>query len=180
MEQWDSGIVACELLLGQDEHEDHPISMPQYEIQKEMEDPVAFTGNTNPDIMYVHEAMRAPNQDHFLKAMDKELDTPHLPGALGSDPKGEDTNRDQAIGHGLGHVPEAANQHKGSLQMESQAQHQWWTVGSWGELLGDLLQWYHGQHSGSSLSYLYCKNGKLDKLTLYWPILRHWLKFWCT
>ena len=28
----------------------------------------------NPDIMYLHEAMRVPDQDQFLKAMDKELD----------------------------------------------------------------------------------------------------------
>ena len=59
---------------GSGECEDHPVSLRQYEIQKEMEDPVAFVTSTNPDIVYLHEVMRTPNCDQFLKAMDKELD----------------------------------------------------------------------------------------------------------
>ena len=73
MEQQDSGIITWEL-LGQDKHEDHPISSCQYEIQKEMEDPVSFVASTNPDIMYVHKVMKAPNCNQFWKEMDKELD----------------------------------------------------------------------------------------------------------
>ena len=66
--------MAWELLLGQDECEDHPTASWQYEIQKDMEDLVAFAASMNPDIMYLHDAMKAPDHDHFHKSMDKELD----------------------------------------------------------------------------------------------------------
>ena len=44
------GQLYCSMrvTIGTDEHEDHPISTCQYEIQKEMEDPVAFTASTHP------------------------------------------------------------------------------------------------------------------------------------
>ena len=45
----------------------------QYEIQKGMQEPVAYAASANQDIMYLHEAMKAPDHDHFKKAMDKEL-----------------------------------------------------------------------------------------------------------
>ena len=43
----------------------------QYEIQKGKQEPVAYAVSTNPDIMYLHEAMKAPDRDQFKKAMDK-------------------------------------------------------------------------------------------------------------
>ena len=45
----------------------------QYEIQKGMQELVAYAASINPDIMYLHEAMKAPDCDQFKKAMDKEL-----------------------------------------------------------------------------------------------------------
>ena len=76
--------------------------------------------------------MRVADQDHFLTAMDKELKN-HI-----SHEHWAVIAMEEAVGHGLGNVPEAMNQHKGSLQMESQAKHPWWTTGSCGEQLGDL------------------------------------------
>ena len=74
MKQQDSDIIAWEILLSQDKCEDHPIASCQYEIQREMEDLGSFAASTNPYIMYLHEAMKAPDCNQFHKAMDKELD----------------------------------------------------------------------------------------------------------
>ena len=66
-------IVAWEVLISQDEMEDLPTAQRQYEIQKGMQEPVVYAASTNPDILYLHEAMKAPDHDQFKKAMDKEL-----------------------------------------------------------------------------------------------------------
>ena len=39
-----------------------------------MQEPVVCAVSVNPDIMYLHEAMKAPNRDQFKRAMDKELE----------------------------------------------------------------------------------------------------------
>lgn len=44
-----------------------------YEIQTAMADPIAFAASSNPDIMYLHEALKAPDRDEFLKAMQQEV-----------------------------------------------------------------------------------------------------------
>jgi hypothetical protein len=46
-----------------------------YAIQDKMDDPIAFTASNNPDIMYLNEAMAAPDKDEFRKAMLKEVDS---------------------------------------------------------------------------------------------------------
>ena len=38
-----------------------------------MQEPMAYTASANPDIMYLHEAMKAPDQDQFKRALGKEL-----------------------------------------------------------------------------------------------------------
>ena len=38
-----------------------------------MQESVAYVESANPDIMYLHEAMKAPDRDQFKKTMDKEL-----------------------------------------------------------------------------------------------------------
>jgi hypothetical protein len=43
-----------------------------YEIQSAMEDPIAFAASSNPDTMYLHQALRAPDKAEFIKAMRKE------------------------------------------------------------------------------------------------------------
>ena len=49
------------------------MAQSQYEIQKHMQEPMAYAASTNPDIMYLHEAMKAPDQDQFKRTMDKGL-----------------------------------------------------------------------------------------------------------
>jgi Reverse transcriptase (RNA-dependent DNA polymerase) len=44
-----------------------------YAIQADMEDPIAFAASNNPDIMYLNEAMAAPDKDQFRKAMSLEV-----------------------------------------------------------------------------------------------------------
>ena len=53
--------------------EDLLMTQRQYEIQKGKQELVAYMASTNPDIMYLHEVMKAPDHDQFKKAMDKEL-----------------------------------------------------------------------------------------------------------
>ena len=73
LEQREQGIVAWEVLVSQDETEDIPTAQRQYEIQKHMQEPMAYMASANPDIMYLHEAMKAPDRDQFKRAMDEEL-----------------------------------------------------------------------------------------------------------
>jgi hypothetical protein len=44
-----------------------------YDIQDELEDPIAFVASSNPDIMYIDEAMRAPDREQFKAAMADEV-----------------------------------------------------------------------------------------------------------
>ena len=73
LEQRGQGIIAWEVLISQDDMEDFPTAQRQYEIQKGMQEPVVYAASMNPDIMYLHEAMKAPDYNQFKKAMDKEL-----------------------------------------------------------------------------------------------------------
>ena len=50
------------------------MSLPNMETNNEMENPLfAFKAKTDPDTMYLHEAMRQPDRKEFIHAMDKEL-----------------------------------------------------------------------------------------------------------
>jgi histone deacetylase 1/2 len=44
-----------------------------YEIQTAMADPIAFAASSNPDTMYMHEALKAPDRAEFIKAMQQEV-----------------------------------------------------------------------------------------------------------
>ena len=46
-----------------------------YELQDQMTDPIAFLATNNKDTLYYHEAMKAPDREEFLKAMQKEFDS---------------------------------------------------------------------------------------------------------
>ena len=70
----DQGIVAWELLLDQDEHEDRPTAATQFATQRALEDPIAFAATANPDILYWDEAMKAHDRDKFLEAVGVKLD----------------------------------------------------------------------------------------------------------
>ena len=74
MNQRDQGLVAWEVLIDQDEREDVPTAESQYATQKAMENPMSFAAIDNPDILYWHQAMKAPDRDKFREAVRMELD----------------------------------------------------------------------------------------------------------
>ena len=47
----------------------------EYDIQRQMADPIAFAASSDPDTMYLHEAMRQPDREQFIEAMVKEVTT---------------------------------------------------------------------------------------------------------
>jgi hypothetical protein len=47
----------------------------EYEIQRDMADPIAFAASTDPDVMYLHEAMKQPDKKEFVQAMVDEVTT---------------------------------------------------------------------------------------------------------
>ena len=81
----------------------------------------------NPDIMYLHEAMKAPDQDQFKRAMDKELQD-HIARrhwevvSRGEVPKGT------RVLDMVGHVTQEVHQYTQGLQMEGTAQHTEWSA----------------------------------------------------
>ena len=44
-----------------------------YKLQNELEDPIAFLASTTKDILYYHQAMKAPDRKDFQRAMHKEI-----------------------------------------------------------------------------------------------------------
>jgi hypothetical protein len=54
----------------------------EYDIQRQMADPIAFAASLDPGTMYLHEAMRQPDCEQFIKAMVKEVTT-HTNGVTG-------------------------------------------------------------------------------------------------
>ncbi|KAL7573660.1 hypothetical protein ACA910_008347 [Epithemia clementina (nom. ined.)] len=71
--QRQQGLVAWEVLVDQDDSEDTPTAAQQYQIQENMVDPIAFATSSDPDVMYLHEALRAHDRRQFLEAMDVEI-----------------------------------------------------------------------------------------------------------
>ena len=72
--QRDQGLVAWEVLLDQDDHEQVPTAASQYKIQKSLENPLAFAASNNPDILYWDQAMKTPDRAIFVEAVGTELD----------------------------------------------------------------------------------------------------------
>ena len=66
-------LVAWETLLDQDDKMVFPSSHRQFKIQKEMEHPIALAATTNPDILYIQEAMQHPDRLKFIEAMNLKL-----------------------------------------------------------------------------------------------------------
>ena len=44
-----------------------------YVIQEDMTDPIAFAAKSDPDTLYLGQAMKAPDRDQFIKAMETEV-----------------------------------------------------------------------------------------------------------
>ena len=72
--QRDQGLIAWEVLLNQDDHEQVPTAALQYKIQKSLENPLVFAASDNPDILYWDQAMKAHDRDKFVEAVGTELD----------------------------------------------------------------------------------------------------------
>jgi hypothetical protein len=64
--------VAWEVLVDQEE-EGSPTAQDQYELQEKMLDPIAFAASNDPDTMYFHEAMKAPDKCQFQQAVDAKI-----------------------------------------------------------------------------------------------------------
>jgi hypothetical protein len=75
-EQRASGLVvwltSVEIDLKEDDFE--AFSMETYLIEKEMEDPIAFSATSDADTLYYHQAMQAPDKAQFRLAMEQEVD----------------------------------------------------------------------------------------------------------
>ena len=65
--------MAWEVQIDQDDSETAPTAAEQYEIQRKLENPVVYAASADPDVMYLHEALRAPDREQFLEAMRKEI-----------------------------------------------------------------------------------------------------------
>jgi hypothetical protein len=48
-------------------------AIQDFEIQEAMEDPITFAALSSPDTMYLHEALKAPDREQFIKAMVEEV-----------------------------------------------------------------------------------------------------------
>jgi Reverse transcriptase (RNA-dependent DNA polymerase) len=62
----------------------------------EYTDPAAFAASTDPDVMYLHEALKAPDKKEFLKAMEKEVRA-HTENANWKVMKRKDVPKDQTV-----------------------------------------------------------------------------------
>ena len=60
--QREQGIVAWEILVDQDERENIPTAKQQYELQVQLAEPIVYATSSDPDILYLHEAMKAPDR----------------------------------------------------------------------------------------------------------------------
>ena len=65
----------CECGQGNDYDNDVYHGEEEYEIQRKMADPIAFAASADPDVMYLHEAMRQPDRKEFVQAMIDEVTT---------------------------------------------------------------------------------------------------------
>ena len=71
--QIEQGLVAWEILVDQDEQETIPTGKHQYELQVQLAEPIVFAASSDPDILYLHQAMKAPDHTQFIKAMEREI-----------------------------------------------------------------------------------------------------------
>ena len=106
--QREQGIVAWEVLVDQDEQEMIPTAQQQYELQMQMAESILYTASSNPDILYLHEAMRAPN---FYKQWNmKSKDMKKEKKTMGPSTEAPGTERYKSVGCSLVHVMQALNQ----------------------------------------------------------------------
>ena len=61
------------MLLDQSNEEDKPTQNQQYELQRKLDNPIAFVASTNPDRMYYHQVMSEPDWEHFQESVQKKI-----------------------------------------------------------------------------------------------------------
>ena len=67
-------MVAWEVLLDNDDQEQQPTQPQQFKLQHQLEWLLSlFTAMADPDTMYFHQAMKAPDRQQFQNAMDTEI-----------------------------------------------------------------------------------------------------------
>ena len=66
--------MAWKIFLHQDEQETEPTQLQQFKIQSQLEKPLSlYAASSNPNVMYLHEAMCASDWKEFMKATDAEI-----------------------------------------------------------------------------------------------------------
>lgn len=73
------GIVSFKGVTESTDHYYEVLHEDDYKLQDEMCDPIAFKATGDPDNMYYHQALKAPDKDEFLKAIIKEVND-HIDG----------------------------------------------------------------------------------------------------
>ena len=68
VEQREANLVAWEVLT--DSYSQYP-QQEEWDLQQQMQDPIAFAASakSDPDTMYLHQAMKQPDKEEWLKAM---------------------------------------------------------------------------------------------------------------
>ena len=60
--------------MDQDETETEPTQQQQSDIQTQLENPLSlYTASSDPDVLYLHKALWAADQNEFLKTIDIEI-----------------------------------------------------------------------------------------------------------
>ena len=102
--QREQGIVAWEILVDQDEQETIPMAKQQYELQVQLAEPIVYAASSDLDILYLHEAMKAPDRDQFIKAMEREIKRHEKGNHWGTSTQAPSPKRDKGIGCSLVHA----------------------------------------------------------------------------
>jgi hypothetical protein len=90
-----------------------------YETQCAMADPIAFAASSNPDTMYLHEALTCTGQSQIHQGNATGSQRPQRQATLGDDPKVTSTGRNHHSACCLVDEAKATYQHQRDLQVES-------------------------------------------------------------
>ena len=72
-------ITSFKTIVAEPESYYEALHEDDYVLQEKMMDPIAFKANGDPDNMYYHQAIRAPDKEDFMKAIVKEIND-HING----------------------------------------------------------------------------------------------------
>jgi hypothetical protein len=99
----------------------------EYEIQRQMTDPIAFAASSDPDIMYLHEAMKQDDKKEFVQAMVDEVTTHTEKGQWKIIPISDVPSGTKILPAvwALGNAPKEADTHQRDLQVEGKIERSW-------------------------------------------------------